>query len=409
MNYFSIAPEILYHDLDWLDHQIMLRDITHPVIEKKHIEVLKEVTLNQENVFAAPLTIQTQTKEFGLRMKEVHHYISQMKRNTSQMSSRAVHVLVKDFYFIKNHILIRNDEQVFGLYEMNRANERYLFGDEYFDSIDWSNSIQIPDTQNSLIVASAGSPNWGHFLIDELPRISLYLRELPVTEEVNIYFTSYSHYSGVFNKNRGEVIKLLFPKHELHFHFLDREKISHFQKANFLSPTTFHPIYKNRELTRLPRTLREATSNFTPRRSNRKLFCLRRSGARSIPQSDISNLMRIFEPWGFHFYYPEDHSVEHQIRIFSEADFIIGVMGAGMCDSIFTPSGATVLYIAPEGWEETFFWNLANQLGHGYHAYYCKTNAESDIPEINTLSLDLEDFYAYYLKLKTFAKELISP
>ena len=107
----------------------------------------------------------------------------------------------------------------------------------------------------------------------------------------------------------------------------------------------------------------------------------------------------LFEPLGFLFYYPEEHSTENQFETFAAADLIIGVMGAGMCNSLFTPSGSTVIYIAPEGWEETFFWNLANQLEHNYHAYYSRTNMESETPEFNTLALDIEDFYTFYLDI----------
>jgi capsular polysaccharide biosynthesis protein len=108
-------------------------------------------------------------------------------------------------------------------------------------------------------------------------------------------------------------------------------------------------------------------------------------------------LKSLFEPLGFLFYYPEEHSTENQFETFAAADLIIGVMGAGMCNSLFTPSGSTVIYIAPEGWEETFFWNLANKLEHKYHAYYSRTNMESEIPELNTFALNTQDFYAFFL------------
>ena len=182
-------------------------------------------------------------------------------------------------------------------------------------------------------------------------------------------------------------------------HLIKNNKIAYFHSAHYYSPITFHPFYKNGDLTRLPRAIRNARSDITLSKPATKLFCLRRTGARSIPQSDVAILRRIFEPLGFIFYYPEENSVENQFVTFSSADFIIGIMGAGMCNSLFTPSGATLLYIAPNGWEETFFWNLANQLQHDYHAYYCNTNLESDTPEANTLLLDIEDFYEFFLRL----------
>jgi hypothetical protein len=58
-----------------------------------------------------------------------------------------------------------------------------------------------------------------------------------------------------------------------------------------------------------------------------------------------------------------------------------------------------MVYIAPSGWEETFFWNLANQLEHEYSVYYCETNGEHPEPEQNSLILDPTEFFDFYQKI----------
>ena len=72
-------------------------------------------------------------------------------------------------------------------------------------------------------------------------------------------------------------------------------------------------------------------------------------------------------------------------------------MGAGMCNSMFSPPGTKLNYIAPNGWEETFFWNLANQLGHEYHVYYSNMHSRNSNPEENDFNLDVDEFLDFYL------------
>ena len=399
MNFFSIAPEIIYSGLKWLDQDFTLSDITNPYLEKEHIEILGQLAPYESIGEPEPLGLRFQSEQFGLRMNAVHRYFSEMNSDTSEKGFGTVHVLIKDFYVAKNQIFVRSGDKVFALYELNRPNEKYLFNEEYFISIDWSNIGQVPTTPNSMIVVSAGSSNWGHFLVDELPRICIFISKIPSGEEINIYFTGYKHYFGLLNENKIEALRIIFPAHHFQFHFLNQEHVAHFHSSNFYSPITFHPFYKNGTLARLPQRLLNENSSLILRNKVTKLFCLRQSGARSIPRSKVTRLKKLFEPLGFLFYYPEENSVINQFETFSSADIIVGVMGAGMCNTVFSRPGVTVVYIAPDGWEETFFWNLANQLHHAYYAYYCETNLETKVPEANTLSLDVKDFYSFFLRV----------
>lgn len=396
MKYLSIAPKAIYSGIEWTDEELSIDDVTYSDLERKHVEIIREFSLSECTLDPEPLTIRVQTEKFGTRMREVHEYFSGLNRGISKKGFRATQALIKDFYVSKNQIIIKSGDEIFGIYELNRSNERYLFGDEYFSSIDWSKIIDLPITQNALIMVSAGSPNWGHYLVDELPRIAMFIGGKTSDEEVNIYLTSYSHLSKNFDVNRMEIVKILFPTRTIHFHFLDQNQVSYFHVANFYSPITFHPFYKNGVLTRLPRSLLDAKTEISTNKPTNKIFCFRRAGSRSTSESDLADLQEIFEPLGFLFYCPEENSVEHQVKTFSDAKFIMGYMGAGMCNSIFTPSGSTVVYIAPNGWEETFFWNLANRLGHGYHVYYSQTKMESDIPEQNTLAVNVQEILDFY-------------
>ena len=56
--------------------------------------------------------------------------------------------------------------------------------------------------------------------------------------------------------------------------------------------------------------------------------------------------------------------------LFAGAETVVGVMGASMANSIFSGTGTHVVHLAPEGWLEPFYWDLAASRGHRYTAYF---------------------------------------
>jgi capsular polysaccharide biosynthesis protein len=393
---FSIAPKSIYGDLDWCDEELVFSTIFNEDLEHDHVEVL-QIFPNVETLEnSLPSSIQAQTEKFGLRMQEIHEYFNAMTVPTSHTGFNTVHVHLKNFSVIKNQILITNQNEVYGLYELNRPNERYLFPSEYFEKINRTRSENVPELVNSYISISAGSPNWGHFLVDELPRLCKFIATCDATEMINIYMTEYSHNRGKLNQNKIEAIKYLHPDQSIEFHLLPENQVNHFKSASYISPITFHPFYKNREFLSVPRVQNSLRNDDLGLNTKEKIFCIRTSGARSLSESAITQLKSLFEPLGYFFYSPENESVENQFRIFTGAKTIIGLMGAGMCNSMFSAPGTKLIYIAPNGWEETFFWNLANQLGHEYHVYYSEMNKEKEQPEENTFNLNVAEFFAHF-------------
>jgi capsular polysaccharide biosynthesis protein len=59
-------------------------------------------------------------------------------------------------------------------------------------------------------------------------------------------------------------------------------------------------------------------------------------------------------------------SFAEQIRVFNEAEFIAGVSGAALTNSIWCEPGTTVLSLAPANGAEFFFWDLSNICGHRF-------------------------------------------
>lgn len=71
-----------------------------------------------------------------------------------------------------------------------------------------------------------------------------------------------------------------------------------------------------------------------------------------------------FEQLGFTIVTPGRHSFEDQVRLFSKAEIVVGVHGAGMTNLLWTKPGATVLEIMPERLDDAGYRFLCNLKGH---------------------------------------------
>ena len=66
-----------------------------------------------------------------------------------------------------------------------------------------------------------------------------------------------------------------------------------------------------------------------------------------------------------------------QASLFRNAEVVVGCMGASMTNMIFSRPGTLSGYLAPEGWVETFYWDLAAIRGHRYAVCFGATGDQN--------------------------------
>lgn len=89
-----------------------------------------------------------------------------------------------------------------------------------------------------------------------------------------------------------------------------------------------------------------------------------------------AEVIRALEPYDFRVIDPRDMSFFEQVVLFSRAEAVVSVHGAGLTNCIFMPEGARVLELyraltvsAPG--MNTCYWNLANAAGLVYYYQFC--------------------------------------
>jgi hypothetical protein len=396
MKMISIAPKEIYQTQQFIDDGTMMSEDEQRLITDEHIKLIGQYPTNQTEKLSRPSSISTRSEDYLAHINKVIDFWLNKPGPVSEIGFSTVLVEINNFLFTRNQVLFQGDELILML-ELNRRNERYLFGSEYFSSADFKSEVILTPRTNRFLVVSAGSANWGHFLVDELPRIVRYVGSREEEKEFDFVFTSQN---VLLDQNKNEIIQLLFPHITVGCTFLSKEVVYRIESAHYISPITFHPFYKNSTFLQGVRSQYQIQMQ-SLNVNRKKIFCLRREESRSLSDVLIEELRIIFEPLGFIFYYPAENSVKNQLALFADAEVIIGLMGAGMCNTIFSSVGTKLIYIAPEGWSEPFFWTLANSLGHEYHVFYSQTTGLHAEPEKNSMVFSPKEFFETYQNIVT--------
>jgi hypothetical protein len=237
----------------------------------------------------------------------------------------------------------------------------------------------FPAARNALyfFLGSVGSFNYGHWLLDDLPRLRALeaLRAAHPRREIVVVLPQYgggaeptlSHW----DESRAAVImRLLRGMGGCSVSFVDVAHARSFERLCYATPMSFHPVLKSPEaMAWLARRLgRQQWLRRLWRRPTRLLVMRRAARGRTL--ENIEAVHTLLEQRGFSSIEPEDLSIAQQARAFAQADVVVGVMGASMSSTVFCRPGTRVIHLVPEGWKEPFYWDLAAVRRHRYAACY---------------------------------------
>jgi len=215
-----------------------------------------------------------------------------------------------------------------------------------------------------LYFGSVGAANYGHWLIEELPRLKALaaLRRRFPGRPVTVLLT---RHSPQMNRVRCEAIALaLGDEAGVDIAWLDHKRAYSFEELYYASPVSYHPISKS------PQALAWLVETLGPRivpGSHTRIFVERRpEHGRGIV--NVEAVRALLGSRGFKTIDPESMSFAEQAAAFAGARIAVGCSGAAMATAVFCPAGASVVHLAPDGWAESFYWDLAGRTGCRYIA-----------------------------------------
>jgi hypothetical protein len=270
------------------------------------------------------------------------------------------------------------------VYETHRLQDRGTLS--VVPPADLAPRARLPEPGPKLFLGSSGSFNYGHWIVDDLARQAAFraVRARHPGETIGLVLASFNE---VIDHVRRQSLDVLFRDDPLRaVHFAKPGENLAFDRLYYPTPASQHPVSKSPDALRdLAATLRRRTRRERLRlarerlladlsrarfpRWRRRLFVSRGPGrSRTLLGEDA--LARDLEGLGFERIDTEFMPFARQVAQFAEAGIVVGPMGAAMTGTIACRPGTTVVHLAPEGWNDPFFWDLAAVLGHRFAALY---------------------------------------
>lgn len=232
-------------------------------------------------------------------------------------------------------------------------------------------------------LGSPGSHNYGHWLVDDLPRAAWLASH---RDGVSVLLPSHG---AAMDAVRRDSLRMLIGEPMPPITFLPAGRSQALARVSYVSPVTHHPVLKLPAAMRYVRdTIRAAaTERFGDSGAGRRLFVIR-GAARGRGIINLAEIEPLLADAGYETVDPETYDFAGQVDMFRAADRVIGVMGAAMTNTLFCPPGARVGYLAPVGWFEPFYWDLAGAIDQDYFVQFGPVAESGQPPHLSPFTLD---------------------
>ena len=277
------------------------------------------------------------------------------------------------------------------LYETSRPNDRAATAPVTDNQIAEADRLRFADDNwDCFFVGSAGSFNYGHWLVDDLPRLKA---ALMMTRRSNrplrIILPSYG--TGIDDIRMQSVRQLLGAA--VHIDLMDPASAQYFPRLYYATPVTDHPLSKSPIAMDFAarQTVSSLLSGASVERDGRaeRIFVGRRnSNGRNL--LNIGALRQRLAEMDFRYVDTEALNFAEQVETFSQATVVVGLMGAAMTNTLFCRPMTPVLHLAPRGWIEPFYFDLAQVRGQRYHALYGPVDDTDRPAHASDFSIDIE-------------------
>ncbi|MGV7030779.1 glycosyltransferase family 61 protein [Methylobacterium symbioticum] len=284
------------------------------------------------------------------------------------------------------------------LYETHLLQERYMAGPLVLDD-DAEPGPAGPGPY--LYVGNQGSFNYGHWLLEDLPRLKAVevLRRLHPGKTVTLVLPR----QDWFNNRMRERTSRFFAGGPLAIVFLDPETTYHFPRLHYATPVKHLGIAKSPDaMAEIDRRLARPASGLRPALAGARLRAALR-GRRALRlfidrnplrervllnRTDIHALVRAR---GFEILDAERLGVPDQAALFAHAEAVVGIKGAGLVNTVFCPPGTPVVHLAPETFQDPYYRDIAAARGQPYHALYGRAAESAQRDHLRDFTIDPAD------------------
>jgi len=388
MMYVSCATGDIYRNGSWFDDAALLNEFSNGSAVQLAPEIVCEL-YPPYSYARGPLTL------FGNNAEAMAHVgrIGQDIEGQYTCGSGSVLARAPSAFVSRTVVYLTDQDKPRVVYETHRPNDRPILPLRSDDALRIADRYFKADPLKVYLwIGSAGSVNYGHWLIDDLPRLKALsaLRRLRPEASIVIVTLQGGALHEQVHMDTCAMISDAESLPPIEMIFVDSEDRIYFEELYFVTPVSNHPVSKSpdaldyvaRSALSIPMTEEDAAS--LPKR----IFVGRSpSGSRDlVNQPEVEQFLTRN---GFISLDTATMPFKLQAGLFRNADMIIGCMGASMTNTVFSRPGTGVGYLAPDGWVEPFYWDLAAVRGHRYAACYGRCTSSPEVPWKANYHIDL--------------------
>jgi len=384
--FLSSNPAYLYEDGGYYDKDIPLSDLQEAYARfGKSIRVVARLSSAHEARRPMPAHIAGPDQKFI--EKTISHY--QGLNQDSLRLAPSILVEIDNAVIWNNCLFVVCGGELLRLYEMHRANDRAEMASDHLGAALAAvrNGVVIHPDSNVLFSGSIGSFNYGHWLADDfcglaaIPRLTSSIAPISIVmsemgSQIDAIRTEGVLAAG-YRSTLGEM--LFVNKNEAHF----------FPRLFYVTPATYHPVLKHpQSLKASAQICRRAFAPGASDKNSKRLF-INRSAEYPRQIVNAAEVKALLHSHGYQELFPETMTLRAQWEAFNFATHVVGIMGAAMTNMLFSSPGTKALHLAPDGWNEVFYWNLAAMLRQPYSVIYGEPIGESQHRHMSSFRVDL--------------------
>jgi hypothetical protein len=365
----SVAPQELYREggLHPKDMSLpRLKSLSH--ILGTHFQIVGSVHPGSKIERPAPLYI-----DFVCDDSDGPSILSQSVENFTTSVVHAPPVLIariNEAVIWNGMIFLHVDGEYVPIFENYRYCDRHQVGDDATLPLRGVTGLkEWPDDEPLIYSGMCGSFNYGHWLADDFPGLKGYV---DLKKEIPDLRLAYSTWNNALDKCRDTAVNLLcgvYAPPPARFR-IDQAVLV--KGLHYITPVSQNPYGKNDAALSWARDAgRKIIGGNGP--SVRRLFVNRHSShGRNV--KNLGELRDALFSMGFDEVAPEDFSFQEQVKMFSEAESVVGIMGAAMVNTMFCPEKTVCHFLAPDCWAEPYYWDLTGGRPKTYGVQYGRRN-----------------------------------
>jgi capsular polysaccharide biosynthesis protein len=197
-------------------------------------------------------------------------------------------------------------------------------------------------------------------------------------------------------KVKRQSISLITKDQRVNVRFFNPKNLLLFDALYYVTPNSYHPSLKSPDSIQYIRDSLVKQCEITQHQD--KIFVMRLA-KRGRALTNEEAIKKYLEKNGFVSVDPESLELKDQIAVFSLAKIVIGIMGAAMTNTTFCAPNTDVIYLAPEGWMEPFYWDLANVVKQRYHVIYGINQKNNLEPHEKSFEIPLDSLASLLRKI----------